>query len=699
MLKGEYQLYVKDIIKLVKSFVIKSEITATSINARMLSLGIPVDLDDESTWKYYLNLSGQYHSADTPIKIISSDTQTEIELTKANLLSHPITAIEYGPNGINHTRLRRDNNRMDVFISGVFSNITLSQVLNAEDHQLLYWDNSRIAMNEIDLIPEVQKFIYNYVDRWNVGDYSLGDSLYQAAFYAGLVMNLVNEVRNIRLSFCNTPQVCEFHLWAELKGLYGLDAYRDTLTLPQALWFYRNMRHIILYTGRERILEALIEHIATPSNLDALKYDYIKTEQNLLNSLVPDGRFTVRPYNDSRIDITEDDVVTEAIALFESIDEAPDNREEFDQDLEVLTDLPNRTTINEFPVGQVKFVPATNLVADLLNDVQYKLDYWVYLCSLNMFTGVYTFDIPDKGPINLTAKEALILYIYANSKAIGIDLETIPEPRVSGVVRVINPTFDDLRPFAGEDMVTDDDIVEALSDLVAPRSVSSLAELESFTTDVINRRIRHNLQFESKPFSDHESHMKDIVDGIYNTLTVKLLLTETRYIDWFDTIKFSGFGVSSHEWHDISLIILKTLLDIEPGLSSLPSAQRNLIDIIDSVSGYGILITAGESASGYQTIPWAFSDFDDKGNEVTVDITAQLSELHFEDSVWPPYGVDIGVDMDMATFEVENTEEGVTEAELSYGLYYSGDRILDYTLNVEVGGFFTEDIEIEHIKV
>ena len=60
-----YKLYVNQVLDLSKTMVIKVEAVADSINERLkATYGNVFDVDDKRTWKYYLNLSCQYHSTD-----------------------------------------------------------------------------------------------------------------------------------------------------------------------------------------------------------------------------------------------------------------------------------------------------------------------------------------------------------------------------------------------------------------------------------------------------------------------------------------------------------------------------------------------------------------------------------------------------------------------------------------------------------
>lgn len=90
-------VYVQQTLKLVRSLVIKSELSAYRSNKDIVKRygEDAVDQDSPETWKYYLNLAGQYHFSDTMMKVISLDTQQEIDFTVANMRIHTATAEAY----------------------------------------------------------------------------------------------------------------------------------------------------------------------------------------------------------------------------------------------------------------------------------------------------------------------------------------------------------------------------------------------------------------------------------------------------------------------------------------------------------------------------------------------------------------------------------------------------------------------------
>ncbi len=69
MSQNYYKLYVDSVFKLANTIVFKSELTAEIMNNYLIAIygQQEVDLNNPSTWKYYLNVSGNYHPRDKKI--------------------------------------------------------------------------------------------------------------------------------------------------------------------------------------------------------------------------------------------------------------------------------------------------------------------------------------------------------------------------------------------------------------------------------------------------------------------------------------------------------------------------------------------------------------------------------------------------------------------------------------------------------
>ena len=75
----KYQQYQKDCIKLARSLSIYLDMSAELLNVFVNTVSsITVNPALPATWKYHMNLCGEYHPIDTPIQVKSMDTMETI---------------------------------------------------------------------------------------------------------------------------------------------------------------------------------------------------------------------------------------------------------------------------------------------------------------------------------------------------------------------------------------------------------------------------------------------------------------------------------------------------------------------------------------------------------------------------------------------------------------------------------------------
>jgi hypothetical protein len=95
----------QQVYNFLRSATIKFEPAAEHINTDLIKRGFTVNTLDPYSWKYYLNMVGEYHESDEPMYVVSLDTRQQILFDKDILINHPRTKSVYQPGGLYYKRL------------------------------------------------------------------------------------------------------------------------------------------------------------------------------------------------------------------------------------------------------------------------------------------------------------------------------------------------------------------------------------------------------------------------------------------------------------------------------------------------------------------------------------------------------------------------------------------------------------------
>lgn len=637
MLNEYFRLYCKNNIDLARSIVIKSDVSARLINRDLYLRGESVDELDPTTWKYYLNLSGEYYIgnhpvnpiSDTVMRIRSADSGSEIDYTKNNLAFNPLTrtSIDSYIEGLTEQYPNQEN-----LIHYIRNPIDINDAINADDFQILYYDGSLIASNELTLMDRIQKWIYDYKDRWYKEDFQISDPYYVSAFLGVMYLKLPSVIMNFRLAMCGTPEVDDYHLWNYLNDHYNLGKYRSALSSRQALWLYRNLVDIQRNAGKEWVLKELIDNLAVPKGLVAKIYDYVKEDPSSFLSGMGDGGFIEREYGETLLSTDDQPLVNHENILLKTRDAAIKNRSELDADIQELETKIYYEKTYTVPTNLIQFNLDTNSLAKLASDVIPRIEYWLYLSTLNRYNATHTFNFPNNAPITLTAKDAFILYEYARHARSGIHLNEVIPLVARGVVTYEPITVSDFRDHVPEKYIEDTFIEDALFDRIPTTSVTDVASLELYVEEIISRKIRHNTQVNWINELIPRAHALNVVEGVYDNYTCVMAPLGTTYNDWLSDKGIRRFSMSNFDWQTVMLECLLKFTGINPDNVGIGTSRQAMIDIIDELTSYGLIITNGTGAGIVNPLPFPFLYTDKTKSSVQRTIKSNLGNIRFIDN-------------------------------------------------------------------
>lgn len=439
------QLYLLQTMQLAQTIVIKSEETASRINQSITEEYGPnaVDIYRPETWRYYMNLSGEYHPLDVPMRITSLDTLEEIIFNKENLKYHKSTRKAYAFGSSYYEILVQTYPEQTSLILGILNPCDLTAALNAKNHTILSYPSYLVEFQEATLIADLQQFIYNYNERWDVQAYGLSNDLYPIAQLAQLSLAIYPKLLALRLRRCKTNEAHTFHIREYLASHGGLDRYMPYMTLKQTLYFYRNVLYIERHAGHSEQFTELIEHILTERRISISEYS-VRQLTEFDDQLFPELWVRKKPLN-TQYNVPEKDTFTMEELAFKEYPLAKQN-ELFYQDrfTEVVRDFKTAGTsvVQTKDLESVMF-DYNNAVPDPLEEVLRR--EWIS----HAISGHYTSVINFKDPVTsekrqLRALDAYIYMMYVMLYASGIRLTKVPKIFNEKEVRRPLPTVGEL---------------------------------------------------------------------------------------------------------------------------------------------------------------------------------------------------------------------------------------------------------------
>lgn len=450
-----YELYRSKVFELAKTMVIKFDPAAHAINKELKLNGHLVDETDKRTWKYYMNLAGQYHSTDTMMTITSLDDPGQtIDFTVANLQANRITREEYRYGSRFYKRLVDTYPDQETLILGIINPVDVDVAVEAADGTILQYDAKLVEENETNLIPDLEDWIQTFFARWHINDYGLVDELYVASVMGVLFSSLAQQIMNIRLKNCKTQRAHSYHIREYLESNGRLAPFIQYLTKKQALWLYRNIRYIHRNAGTQRTFMKLVENILSERNIPIAEYDIRHNLGSIAEDLHPTLTMRRTAINFSHVgagsDVRGPDYVLEKEAEITFMD-----AEQIAHEEERLNELADKYLGNSLPtkVLESSVVDTTGSVAYPLADV--LLNHWIYYAGTGDYVSQIRLSNPSTGEtFFVSVKDAIVLYIYAIRKGTLSDpgeeiSDVIPKIAARDIRRSTPPTDAQLRDVTG----------------------------------------------------------------------------------------------------------------------------------------------------------------------------------------------------------------------------------------------------------
>lgn len=602
------QEYYDQCKELVRSITIKISAFADLINADVILKNgtSAVDTTDATTWKYYMNIAGEYHATDSPMYVLSLDTAETILFSVDNLALHPNTKEAYQVGLKYYKRLIATYPDQVALIRGILSPVAIQTAIDADDGTIMSYGGTYVEDQEYSLIQNIQNYIIDHIKRWYVTAYTVTHEYYPAAYLGVLTAGLIPLVMNLRDEKRGTYEVHSFHVKAKLASHNYLDAIYPYLTLKQALWLYRNIDRLQRYSGFTSQLSELIPIILTERNIPISSHT-VHLYNGFDEDYYPQTTVRTRPLNASSDLVTDsygtlthlfkrEETVVPGTTLF--YEDNADNVE-----LSIQNNSSSTIQTKDLDSEMVNF---ENFFPDNLESVVMR--YWAYLASEGLYKATIVFKHPlTEEEYVITADVAFQYIWYLTLCNLGLIPTIVPDYYVLKMYRTTQVTAADLLKLVA---ATRDGMTDLAADLVTRQiTYSQLSTVSAFNSFFMAIYLEHIRQFQlgnNTQDMDRKAYIRNMIYGLYEDRIVEFQ-PDTVSIDSFLTDNnlpaYDG-NVANTELLITAVYSAGTGITDDQYLDP-EAVQRAMIQVMRSLSSYSVQYIYSITGPNTKNLNWA----------------------------------------------------------------------------------------------
>lgn len=614
-----YRIYYTDCVKLAMTVVVKLNTTIDMINQLIkLKYGEEsVDTNDPSSWKWYLNVSGEYHFSDTMMYVRSLDTQEEIPFTKWMLDEHPATREAY-QFGTRYCRLLLEKYpEQETLIMGILYPADSEMALDAVDGDIISYPKELVESQEETLIEDLSTHIKNHLSRWRVEAFAYTHSLYLVSESAVLYTTLLPKILSLRVARCKTHEAHSFHIRMYLASHGRLDQYLPYMTLRQALFLYRNINYIEKHGGRLDTFYWLIERLLTERNIPISEFS-IRHLDSFREDYRTNYLLRKKPIN-TQYNVPEKDFFTLDEVLSKEVVTAPYNetysaiyRDSIDTD---ITNSPS--SVVQTKDLESSMVDRTDSRPYTLSEV--LIDHWAYLSQHGGYRNVYVVhkDVMTGELVSLSTRDAFIYFMYVLAMRAGITLEIIPSWYANKIIRHPRPSVVELKQNIATQYLPQPNLTESLLQQ-CPRYENTNSRLKFYQWGkrVYESYLHHVGVISNTQTPIGRGMVKMVCDRLTMSYDVVFEETGSEYEGW---LAQRGLSLEGYEIEDIDKLI-KNLIEGSTGhrvdeTKLLKNIQRAMIAILRQLSSYSIQLISSINEMPIRPINWGAIRLDTIGTD------------------------------------------------------------------------------------
>lgn len=601
-----------------------------------------VDIHRPETWKYYLNLAGQYHATDTVMSVVSIDTLETIDFTVENLAIHTATAKAHAYGTRHYYTLVYRYPEQEQLINSILCPVDITKAIAAPSGTILGYPDGLIEPNETSLVPELEQWLKNMIDRWFNAQFIMSDDLYAALFYTQMRMFVLPKLMNLRLKRCKTPEAHSFHIRTYLESHGRLDRYLPYMTLRQSLWLYRNICYIERNAGKTAQFVKLVEKLLTERGIPLAEYSLRHLDQFKTDF------FPIAVARRKMLNVDQNVMSHELYSLDDVFDKEEPMADGNPIYIETYRDRDKfRIEAANSAVIQSKMLDSS--MVDYSGSVPEPFEVvalreWFRLANANMYEVSISFkDVKTSEVRTMFAKDAFLYMYYIQLNSEGITFEEIPEylnmqqrihprPTVETLLSVVPGKEHDLREIA--------ELIVSRQPLVAP--CFSVSSFHNYASKLTDEAYWHWFLISSTGDMSERAYVENMIKRLYEDVRVQFNVPHTRFDTWLQYNNLPAYDFSKEEADGMvkSIFEASTGLVVD-GTRSLKAIQAAMIGLMTELSSYSIQITTDINedniiAVNWPSVRWGFPNHEQADRrmvECNVFVLDSSGEHHAEASV------------------------------------------------------------------
>lgn len=609
------QLYLHEVFALAKSIALKSDYCAAATNEYLSLYHSEQTPDDPRLFKAYMHLSGQYHSTDQAMQVISLDTQQVIDFTKEALKDHPATLRGYRIGSRYYKELVEKYPSQEDLIKGILYPAEIEEVVKAKDFSIVSWDQSLVEDNEENLIPELSQWCQDYAKRWFNHSFTVTHSLYTASFLMNLYQLLPLMILEIRSRNCRTDKAHSFHVRMYLASHNGLDEFLPHLSKEQAFWLYKNIKTIQRHQGSDETLNWVIENILTKRSIPLNTYRLEHDAQSLLTGrLIPEIHFKQESHNG--LTQASKESFSKQYILSKIASSAPGNIE-YDQLYPKAIDDAGWSQYNRLDTKVFEATTAQvgqSRIVDLMSNA---MSLWALGIATDRLGVVTRYTHPvSAADVTISALDAYYVFLYAYGKVHHWDIEDIPPLYCSEAPVWPKPTLEQVQGITEAGSYDQEHLRMFHSQSLPERNFINLDQFQESIETLTDAKQNQKLISDYYETHSGKESFKAAWQALYQHQLYRRPETGQKYKTYLESkgIDLSAFDKETFKTLYESLFHSITGIEYDSAVGE-DAMQKAMVEITRRLSSYSVLFIEPLSASMLKELNWDYLKIDHSGLE------------------------------------------------------------------------------------